>query len=169
VAQMNARGAPASLFAASVRLQCVGELLVAVVRLDVGLELPAYACPGDGGMDLLARHKVVLAASGGRATVATGMAIALPPGYVGLVQPRSGLAAHHGVTCLNAPGLIDSSYRGEIAVVLVNTDPTASYEVERGDRIAQLVVYPVATVAWSVVSELPPSERGAEGFGHSGR
>lgn len=166
---MCPRCVPTRLDVASVRLQCVGELSVAVVRLDVELELPAYACPGDGGMDLLARHKVVLEAGGGRATVPTGVAIALPSGYVGLVQPRSGLAARHGVTCLNAPGLIDSSYRGEIAVVLVNTDPAASYEVDRGDRIAQLVVYPVATLAWSVVSELPPSERGVEGFGHSGR
>jgi dUTP pyrophosphatase len=101
--------------------------------------------------------------------VPTGVAVAIPEGYAGLVLPRSGLALRHGVTVANAPGLIDAGYRGELNVVLVNTDPDAAYEVQRGDRIAQLVIVAVEQVAFTVVDELPASERGAGGFGHSGR
>ena len=140
-----------------------------VVRLDPDLPLPAYARPGDAGADLLAREDVVLPAGGGRAVVPTGVAVAIPHGYAGLVLPRSGLAVHHGVTVVNAPGLVDAGYRGELRVVLLNTDPVADYVVHRGDRIAQLVVVAVEQVAMAVVDELPGSDRGQGGFGHSGR
>jgi dUTP pyrophosphatase len=140
-----------------------------VVRLDPELLLPAYARAGDAGADLVAREGVVLAARGGRAMVPTGVAVAIPEGYAGLVLPRSGLALRHGVTVLNAPGLVDAGYRGELNVVLVNTDPSVDYAVHRGDRIAQLVVVAVAQVSIVVVETLPDSERGAGGFGHSGR
>ncbi len=140
-----------------------------VVRLDPSLPLPDYARPGDAGADLVARERVVLAAGGGRALVPTGVAVAIPEGHAGLVLPRSGLALRHGVTVLNAPGLVDAGYRGELNVVLVNTDPTDDYEVERGDRIAQLVIVAVEQVSVTVVEELPESERGKGGFGHSGR
>ena len=140
-----------------------------VVRLDPELPLPTYARPGDAGADLVAREGVILAAGGGRAMVPTGVAVAIPEGYAGLVLPRSGLALRHGVTVANAPGLVDAGYRGELNVVLVNTDPDARYEVQRGDRIAQLVIVAVEQVAFTVVDELPASERGAGGFGHSGR
>jgi dUTP pyrophosphatase len=140
-----------------------------VVRLDPELPLPAHARPGDAGADLVAREGVTLPARGGRAMVPTGVAVAIPEGYAGLVLPRSGLALRHGVTVANAPGLIDAGYRGELNVVLVNTDPDAAYEVQRGDRIAQLVIVAVEQVAFTVVDELPASERGAGGFGHSGR
>lgn len=139
------------------------------IRLDEQLPGPTYARPGDAGADLFARDDVVLAPSGGRALVATGVALALPEGYAGLVLPRSGLALENGVTCLNAPGLIDSGYRGEIKVVLINTDPTQPYAVHRGDRIAQIVIVPVATARFLLVDELPTSARGEGGFGHSGR
>lgn len=144
-------------------------LEVPLLRLDAGLPMPGYAHPGDAGIDLLAREGCVLPPGGGRATVPTGIAIGLPEGYAALVQPRSGLAARHGVTCLNAPGLIDSGYRGEIGVVLVNTDPVTPYEVQRGDRIAQLVVYAVETVRLVESGELAASSRGTGGFGHTGR
>jgi len=140
-----------------------------VVRLDPSLPLPDYARPGDAGADLVARERVVLPAGGGRALVPTGVAVAIPEGHAGLVLPRSGLALRHGVTVLNAPGLVDAGYRGELNVVLVNTDPTDDYEVERGDRIAQLVIIAVEQVSVTVVDELPASERGKGGFGHSGR
>jgi dUTP pyrophosphatase len=142
------------------------EVTVKVVRLDRELPLPAYARAGDAGLDLLARQPVTLGA-GGWATVPTGIAVELPEGWAGFVLPRSGLAAKHGVTCLNAPGLIDSGYRDEIRVVLVNHSALA-YAVTRGDRIAQLVVQPVHRVAWEPVDELAGSERGTGGFGHSG-
>jgi dUTP diphosphatase len=142
---------------------------VAVVRLDPDLPLPAYAHPGDAGADLVAREDAHLAAGGGRALVPTGIALALPEGWAGFVQPRSGLALRHGVTCLNTPGLIDAGYRDELLVLLVNTDPLASYEVRRGDRIAQLVVQRVEEVRFTVAAELPPSVRGRGGFGHTGR
>lgn len=142
---------------------------IPVVRLDPDLPLPAYAHPGDAGADLLAREDVVLAAGGGRALVPTGVAIALPEGTAGLVMPRSGLALRHGVTVLNTPGLIDAGYRGELKVLLVNTDPTDDYRVERGDRIAQLVVQRVEAVDLIEVDELTTSTRDAGGFGSTGR
>ena len=142
---------------------------VPVLRLDPDLPLPAYARAGDAGADLVAREGVVLEAGGGRAMVPAGVAVAIPEGYAGLVLPRSGLAARHGVTVVNAPGLVDAGYRGELNVVLMNTDRDTDYEVNRGDRIAQLVIVAVETVAFEVVDELPASERGSGGFGHSGR
>ncbi len=140
-------------------------------QLDPGLPVPGYARPGDAGADLYAREDVELAAGGGRALVPTGIVIALPVGCGGLVLPRSGLALGHGVTCLNAPGLVDPGYRGEISVLLVNTDRGQDYTVCRGDRVAQLVVVEVAHAAFQLVGheELPASERGEGGFGHSGR
>src|SRR4051812_42029991 len=143
-------------------------LPVPVVRLDPDLPLPAYAHPGDAGVDLRAREDTHLAAGGGRALVPTGIAVAIPPGHAGFVLPRSGLALRHGIALVNAPGLIDSAYRGELKVVLLNTDPADDYTVHRGDRIAQLVVQRVEEVAWQVVDELAGTDRGG-GFGHSGR
>jgi len=142
---------------------------VPVLRLDPGLPVPAYARPGDAGADLVARIDVTLAPGGGRALVPTGIALAIPPGYAGFVQPRSGLALRHGVTCLNTPGLIDSGYRDELAVLLVNTDPGVPYEVRRGDRIAQLVIQRVESADFREAEELPDSERGLGGFGSTGR
>ena len=142
---------------------------VPLVRLDPELPLPAYARPGDAGADLVAREGVVLAAGGGRARVPTGVAVAIPEGWAGFVLPRSGLALRHGVTCLNTPGLIDSGYRDELLVLLVNTDSEADYEVRRGDRIAQLVIQRVEQAQFAVVDELPGSARGRGGFGHTGR
>ena len=139
------------------------------MRLDPGLPLPAYARPGDAGIDLMARSQTVLPAGGGRALVPTGVAVALPDGYAGLVLPRSGLALHHGVTCLNTPGLIDSGYRGELKVLLVNTDPRDDFTVERGTRIAQLFVLAVDGVQLTEVASLDPSTRGDQGFGSTGR
>jgi dUTP pyrophosphatase len=144
-------------------------LEVPVVRLDPDLPLPAYARPGDAGLDLLAREPVRLAPGGGRALVPTGLAVAIPDGHAGFVQPRSGLALHHGVTCLNTPGLIDSGYRGELKVLLVNTDPEHDYEVHRGDRIAQLVIQRVEQAAFTEVADLPDTTRGGGGFGSTGR
>ncbi len=111
-----------------------------MLALDPDLALPAYARPGDAGADLVARSGVVLAPGGGRALVPTGVALAIPEGYAGFVQPRSGLALRHGVTVLNSPGLIDAGYRDELRVLLINLDPVTAYEVRRGDRIAQLVI-----------------------------
>src|SRR5271167_3515925 len=113
---------------------------VAIEILDVEIPVPAYAKPGDAGVDLHAREPALIKAGGGRALVPTGLAVAIPEGWAGFVQPRSGLALRHGVTCLNTPGLIDAGYRGEIAVLLINLDPDADYRVARGDRIAQLVI-----------------------------
>ena len=143
-------------------------IAVPLRRLDPDLPLPAYAHPGDAGADLLARESVVLRAGGGRALVPTGVAVALPAGFAGFVQPRSGLALRHGVTCLNTPGLIDAGYRDELRVLLVNLDPAEPFEVERGDRIAQLVVQPVEEVAWREVASLDETERGLGGFGSTG-
>ncbi len=143
------------------------ELLVQ--RLDPDLPLPAYAKTGDAGCDLLATADVVLAPGGGRALVPTGIAVAIPEGYAGFVQPRSGLALAHGVSCLNTPGLVDSGYRGELKVLLVNTDPAAPFAVTRGERIAQLVIQRVEQVRFVEVDQLPGSERGAGGFGSTGR
>ena len=145
-------------------------LEIPIVILDQDLEpMPAYAKPGDAAVDLIARTEVVLASGGGRALIPTGIAIAIPVGYAGLVLSRSGLASRHGVCCLNAPGVVDSGYRGEIQVVLLNTDPVASYVVHRGDRIAQLLVIPADPVGFIVADRLDASERGENGFGHSGR
>ncbi len=145
-------------------------LRVPIHRLDPDLPVPTYARPGDAGADLLARTDAVLGCGGGRAVVPTGVAVAIPDGYAGFVLPRSGLAARHGVTCLNTPGLVDSGYRGELQVVLVNHDPSHDYKVTRGDRIAQLVILPAGQVAFELVSaeELGASERGSGGFGHTG-
>ena len=144
-------------------------LHVPVLRLDPDLALPSYARLADAGADLVAREPAVLAPGGGRALVPTGIALALPPGTAGFVQPRSGLALRHGVTCLNTPGLIDAGYRDEVRVLLVNLDPSEPFTVARGDRIAQLVVQRVERVDFVVVDELPPSERGLGGFGSTGR
>ncbi len=144
-------------------------LTVPVRRLDPELPLPGYARLGDAGADLLARVGVTLARGGGRALVPTGIALAIPEGFAGFVQPRSGLALRHGVTCLNTPGLIDSGYRDELAVLLVNTDPETDYEVRRGDRIAQLVIQRVERADFTEVGELSASTRGLAGFGSTGR
>ncbi|MDE0872641.1 MAG: dUTP diphosphatase [Acidimicrobiales bacterium] len=142
---------------------------IPVQRLDSDLALPSYAKPGDAGADLIANEDVTLAPGGGRALIGTGIAIAIPRGYAGFVQPRSGLALRHGVTCLNTPGLIDSGYRDELKVLLINTDSSEPYEVRRGDRIAQLVIKSVEEVVWEEADELDETERGQGGFGHSGR
>lgn len=144
-------------------------LKVPVVQLDPDLPLPSYARPGDAGADLFARVPALVGRAGGRSLVPTGVRIAIPPGYAGFVQPRSGLALRHGVTLANSPGLIDSGYRDELAVILVNTDPDHDFEVERGDRIAQLVIQRVEEARFDLVEELPDSERGLGGFGHTGR
>ena len=143
-------------------------LRVDVQRLDPEMPLPAYAHPGDAGIDLHARESIVIPCGGGRVLMPTGIAIAIPLGWAGFVLPRSGLALKHGVSVVNSPGLIDSAYRGELKVVLINTDPTDDYEVTRGDRIAQLVLQRVGEVTWNEVDELSGDDRGG-GFGHSGR
>lgn len=141
---------------------------VHIKQLDESLPLPRTASHGDAGTDLHARNDGVIAPAGGRLLMPTGIAIALPEGYAGFVLPRSGLALNHGISVVNAPGLIDSGYRGELKVVLLNTDPTRPYRVSRGDRIAQLVIQKVEDVNWVVVDELGGNDRGG-GFGHSGR
>lgn len=138
-----------------------------LLRLDPELPPPAYAHPGDAGADLSTAVDVRLA-PGERATVPTGVAIALPAGYAGFVHPRSGLAARHGLTVVNAPGTVDAGYRGEIKVTLLNTDSSRTLELRRGDRIAQLVVQRVTTARFVEVTELPPSPRGTGGFGSTG-
>jgi dUTP pyrophosphatase len=144
-------------------------LEIAVLQLDAGLPLPAYARAGDAGADLFARQDARLAPGGGRALVPTGIAVAIPEGFAGFVQPRSGMAYRHGVTVLNTPGLIDSGYRDELKVLLVNLDPLDAYEVRRGDRIAQLVIQRVDRAHFAPAVELSPSVRGQGGFGHTGR
>jgi len=141
---------------------------VPIVRLDPDLPLPAQAHDDDAGYDLRARESVTIPPAGGRVLVPTGVAVAIPSGWAGLVLPRSGLALRHGVTLANSPGLIDPQYRGEIKVLLHNTDPVASYRVERGERIAQLVVTPVAYVEWREVDALEPTTRNTFGFGSTG-
>jgi dUTP pyrophosphatase len=131
--------------------------------------LPVYAHDGDAGCDLVAVASCVIVAGGGRAMVPTGLSVAIPAGHGGFVLPRSGLAAKYGVTCINAPGLIDAGYRGEVIVALVNLDPTRDYEVKKGDRIAQLVVLAVPFATFASVDELPEATRGEGGFGSSGR
>lgn len=143
-------------------------LHVPFVRLDPDLPVPAYAHLGDAGADLRARESVTLAPGGGRALVPTGVAVALPHGTAGFIQPRSGLALRHGVTCLNTPGLIDCGYRDELKVLLVNTDPSEPYTVERGDRIAQLVIQRVEAADFVEVADLGDSARGTGGFGSTG-
>lgn len=145
------------------------RVTIEVTRLDSDLPLPVQAHEHDAGADLHAREDVVLAPGGGRAIVPTGIAIAIPRGHAGFVLPRSGLALEHGVTCLNTPGLIDPQYRGELKVLLVNTDPKASYTVHRGDRIAQLVIQRVDEVTWKEVDELDTTTRDQYGFGSTGR
>ena len=140
---------------------------VPVRRLDPDLPLPTYAHPGDAGADLVAAEDVELAA-GERRLVRTGVALALPDGFVGLVHPRSGLAARLGVTLLNAPGTVDSGYRGEILVNLINHDPAATVKISRGDRIAQLLVQRVERAVFTAVDELPETVRGAGGHGSTG-
>jgi dUTP pyrophosphatase len=139
-----------------------------VLRLDPDLPLPSYAHPGDAGADLRAAEDLELP-PGGRAVVGTGVALAVPEGYAAFVHPRSGLAARHGVTVVNAPGTVDAGYRGEVRVVLLNTDPVTPFTVRRGDRIAQLVVQPVARARFVDVEELPATPRGDGGFGSTGR
>ena len=137
-----------------------------VRRLRPDAVLPTRAYGGDAGLDLAACDRVVLA-PGERAVVSTGLAVAIPDGHAGFVQPRSGLASRHGITIVNTPGLIDSGYRGEVRVVLLNTDGEHPFTVERGMRIAQLVVLAVPPVEPSEVAELPASERDTRGFGSS--
>lgn len=143
------------------------ELTISLTTLADGVEIPAYAYPGDAGMDLRAIEHLELKPFE-RALVATGLAIAIPEGYAGFVQPRSGLAIKQGVTVLNTPGLIDSHYRGELKVALINLDPHNVFEVNPGDRIAQLVIQKVESVVWNVVDSLDKTERGEGGFGSSG-
>ena len=135
-------------------------------RLREDAVVPARAYGGDAGLDLAARERVELG-PGERALVGTGLAVAIPDGYAGFVQPRSGLAARHGITIVNTPGLVDSGYRGELKVVLLNTDEREPFVVEPGMRIAQLVVLPVPELELVEVDELPESERGVRGFGSS--
>ena len=132
-----------------------------------GAGAPAYAHPGDAGADLVSTEDVTLQ-PGQRATVGTGVSIALPDGYVGLVVPRSGLAARHGITVVNSPGTVDAGYRGEIRVTLLNTDATEPYSISPGDRIAQLIVMPVTRARFIPVERLPGSQRGEGGFGSTG-
>ena len=143
------------------------EIEVLLQRLDPDLPAPAYAHPGDAGADLVARVDVDLS-PGERVTVPTGIAIALPDGYVALIHPRSGLAAKHGITIVNAPGTVDAGYRGEIAVTLLNTDREHSVRLRRGDRIAQMVIQRVERARFIEASTLPGSHRGTGGFGSSG-
>lgn len=140
---------------------------VHIKLLDPELPVPAYAKPGDAGADLRSRIDFELE-PGERALVPTGVAIALPEGYVGLVHPRSGLATKNGITIVNAPGTVDSGYRGELMVTLLNTDKTKSFHVQRGDRIAQLVIQKYEHATFTVVDELEQTERGSSGFGSSG-
>lgn len=142
-------------------------LPVQILMLDDGLEPPAYATEGDAGADLRTAIDLVLE-PGERALVPTGVALALPPGHVGLVHPRSGLAARFGLTIVNAPGTIDAGYRGEIKVCLLNTDHSSAVRLSRGDRIAQLIVQRVEHAVFDIVDELPASARGAGGFGSTG-
>ncbi len=144
------------------------RLPIDLVRLDPDLPLPSYAHPGDAGLDLYARDGAVIRAGGHRVLMPTGISIAIPVGHCGLLMPRSGLALKHGISIVNAPGLIDAAYRGEIKAVLVNTDPEHDYEIHRGDRVAQLVIQRIDEVRWNVVDRLDGVDRGG-GFGHSGR
>lgn len=143
-------------------------LSIAVQRLDPDLPLPATARNGDAGVDLYARENALVVAKGGRVLMPTGLAIAIPIGFAGFVVPRSGMALKHGITLVNTPGIIDSGYRGELKVVMLNTDPTVDYLVTRGDRIAQLLIQRIETIEWNELDNLDGEDRGG-GFGHSGR
>jgi len=140
---------------------------ILIQRLDLELPLPAFEYPGDAGLDLRAREGIELA-PGQRGLIPTGISIALPPGFVGLVNPRSGLAIRSGFTVLNAPGTIDAGFRGEIAVIGFNSDPATSVIISRGDRIAQLVIQQIPQIRLVEVTELPGSVRSEQGFGSSG-
>ncbi len=142
---------------------------ISIARLDPTATLPSQAHDDDAGYDLYANVDATLLPGGGRALIPTGLALAIPSGYAGLVLPRSGLAMKHGVTVMNSPGLIDPQYRGEIKVALINTDPVAPYAIQRGDRIAQLVIQAVAYVEWDEVDGLDETTRDQFGFGSSGR
>ncbi len=142
---------------------------IRIRRLDPDVKLPVRHHRGDAGYDLCARAEARLTPAGGRALVPTGIAIAIPEGYAGFVQPRSGLALRHGVTCLNTPGLIDAGYRDEISVLLVNLDPRLAFDVQPGDRIAQLVIQRVHEVEWAEVESLDDTARGTGGWGSTGR
>ncbi len=142
-------------------------LEILVTKLDNDAVIPTYAKPGDAGADLYAISELVLA-PGDRALVKTGIAIALPNGYVGLVHPRSGLGLKNGISVVNTPGTIDAGYRGEIGVVLINHDLHESFQVKKGDRIAQLVIQKVENALFKVVNQLPESERAAGGYGSTG-
>jgi dUTP pyrophosphatase len=144
------------------------EIGVQIQRLDPDLPLPVPAHLGDAGLDLYAREDAIIPARGGRLLMPTGVAVAIPHGYMGLAVPRSGLALKHGITLVNTPGIIDSGYRGELKVVMINTDPEHDYEVKRGDRVAQLIISRYDNVTWTEVTELSGFDRGG-GFGHSGR
>jgi dUTP pyrophosphatase len=140
---------------------------VLLLQLDAGLELPSYAHPDDAGADLRSTENFELQ-PGERRLVGTGVAISLPPGYAAFVYPRSGLAARHGISIVNAPGTVDAGYRGEIKVCLLNTDRSQPVSITRGDRIAQLVIQPVSMAAFVAVTELPSSARGSGGYGSTG-
>jgi dUTP pyrophosphatase len=143
------------------------DVLLAPVAGQEAVPAPGYAHPGDAGADLLSAESLTLRA-GARILVSTGVSIALPDGYVAFVVPRSGLAAKHGITVLNSPGTVDAGYRGEIKVTLLNTDQAHDYEIEKGDKIAQLIVMPVVRARFIEVDELPESRRGLGGFGSTG-
>ena len=142
---------------------------IQVTKLHPRAVVPSVVHDGDAGCDLVAVEGLTLRAGGGRGLVATGLAVAIPTGHGGFVLPRSGLASKHGVTCSNAPGLIDAGYRGEVKVSLVNHDPEHDYEVHAGDRVAQLVVLPVVQATYVLCEELPDAARGDGGFGSTGR
>ena len=146
----------------------MSSVQVLITRLDPDLPLPRYAKGGDAGADIVSRIDFTLA-PGERALVPTGIAIALPDGYVALVHPRSGLAIKHGVTMVNAPGTVDAGYRGELQIILINHDKSESVSFQRGDRIAQLVIQKVERADFVEVQELPGSGRGTGGFGSTGR
>lgn len=145
------------------------SLRIEIVQLDPSFPIPRQAKHGDAGYDLISTVSATIPPAGGRVTLPTGIAIAIPEGFAGFVLPRSGLAARHGITCVNAPGLIDSGFRDEISVILANTDQVREYAVQRGDRIAQLVIQRVESVEWVEVPALPESDRGTGGFGSTGR
>lgn len=144
------------------------NIVLRVKKLDASLPDPSYARTGDAGIDLYSRIDLSLVPLS-RATVPTGIAVSIPYGYAGFVQPRSGLAAKHGIGIINSPGLIDSGYRGEICVILINTDREESYQIKKGDRISQLVIKKVEHVDIKIVNELDDTERGSGGFGSTGK